>query len=89
MDVAAKNRIHVIAFRIMRDSSFEFTDETDGVFHPPLRIGAERPVPKIKPSSDEIDERIQREQKLIANVAGKRQPLHVLHHGIQFVSVND
>ena len=89
MDVAAQDGIYLIALRIMRDSSFEFTDKADSILHPPLCIGAKRPVPETEPASYEIDERIQREQKLIANVAGECQPLHVLHHGIQFVSVND
>src|SRR5207244_4198446 len=73
----------------MRDGGVEFTDEADSDCHPALCIRAKRPIPQAEPSSDEIDERIQREQKLIANVAGECQPLHVLHHGIQFVSVND
>src|SRR5207244_12833763 len=56
MDMAAENAIHLIAFRVMCDSSFEFTDEADGIFHPPLCIRAKRPVPQTEPSSDEIDE---------------------------------
>src|SRR5205807_6789465 len=89
MNVATEHGIYVIAFRIMRDSSFEFANEADGVFHPPLCIRAKRPVAQAEPSSDEIDERIQREQKLIANVTGECQPLHILHHRVQFVSMND
>src|SRR6266545_7809827 len=79
----------MIALRIMRDSSFEFTDKADSILHPPLCIRAKRPVPETEPASYEVDERIQREQKLIANIARECQPLHVLHHRIQFVSVND
>src|SRR5262249_16995467 len=89
MDMATEDRVHVIALCVVRDSSFEFADEADCVFHTAFCVGAKRPVPETEPSSHEIDKRIQREQKLIANVTGEREPLHVLNHSIQFVSVND
>ena len=59
MYVPAKDGVHIITFRIMRHSSFEFADETHRVFHTSLRIGAERPVPETEPAPDEIDERVE------------------------------
>src|SRR5207244_50063 len=49
MNVATEHGIYVIAFRIMRDSSFEFANEADGVFHPPLCIRAKRTVAQAEP----------------------------------------
>jgi hypothetical protein len=49
----------MIAFRVMRHSSFEFADEADRVFHAPLGIGAERPVAETEAAPDEIDEGIE------------------------------
>ena len=89
MDMAAEHCVHVIAVRIMRYSSLEFTDKADRVFHPPLGVSAERPVPQTEATPDEINERIEREQKLITKVAGECEPSHVLHHGIEFVTMND
>ena len=50
---------------------------------------AERPVTEAEPAADEVDERIQREQKLVSNVACERQPFHVLHYGIKLMPVDD
>ena len=89
MNVTAEYGVHFITFRIMRHSSFEFADEAHRVLHSSLCIRAERPVCQTEAASDEIDERIEREQKLIAKVPGKRQPFHVLNHGIKLVPMND
>ena len=89
MDVAAEDGIHMVAFRIMRHSSFEFADKAHRVFHTPLGVSAERPIAKTEAAPDEIDERIEREQKLITKIARECEPFHVLHHGIEFVAMND
>src|SRR6266700_4710719 len=76
MNVAAEDSIHPVAFRIMRHSSFEFADKAHRIFHTPLGVSAERPIAKTEAAPDEIDERIEREQKLITKVASKREPPH-------------
>ena len=76
----------------MRHSGFEFSDETYCVLYSPLGIGAEGPVAQTEPPPDKIDERIEREQKLIAKLPCERKPLHSAaagHHDIEFVTVNN
>ena len=82
VDMAAENGVHLIAFGVMRHGSFEFADKADCVFYPLLCVCAQRPIPETEAAPDKIDERIDREQKLVTNVAGEREPLHVLHHSI-------
>ena len=77
MDVPTQHGIDAVTLRVMSHSGLEFTDETHGVLHPSLGVGAERPVAQAEAAPDEIDERIEREQKLIAKVAREREPLHV------------
>ena len=89
VDVAAKHGVYVMALRVMRHGGFESADKAHRIFHASLGVGAERPVAQAEAAPDEIDKRIEREQKLIPKVAGERQPLHVLHHSIEFVAVND
>src|SRR5262249_2448949 len=72
----------------MRHSGFEFADETYRVLHSSLCIRAERPITETEAAPHKVDERIEREEKLIAKVARKREPLHVLHYRVQFVAVN-
>src|SRR5207249_4151096 len=54
-----------------------------------FRIGAERPITEVESAADEIDEGIKREQKLIANVAREREPLHILHDRVELMPVDD
>ncbi len=89
MDMATEHGVHVIAVRIMRHSSFEFSDKAHRVFHTPLGAGAERPVTQTKTAPEEINKGIEREQKLITKVAGECEPVHVLHHCVQFAAMND
>ena len=89
VDVAAKDRIHMIAFRVMRHSGFEFADKAHRVFHPTLGISAERPVTEAEAAPDKIDERIKREQKLVTKIACEREPFHILHHSVELVTMNN
>src|SRR3989442_1660330 len=89
MDVATEHGVHVMPHRIMRHSSFEFADEADRVFHTPLSVSAERPIAETEAAPDEIDKRIEREEKLITKVACEREPPHVLYYSIEFVAVNN
>ena len=89
MNVATEDGIHTVALRVMRHSGFEFANKAYCIFHTALGISAERPVAETEAAPDEIDERIERKQKLITNVAGEREPFNVLHHGIEFVAVDD
>src|SRR5439155_11839029 len=85
----AQNCVNGIVFRVADNGGFKFSDETDGVFYALFHVSAQRPIAETEPPPEEIDRRIQRKQKLITNVAGECQPLHVLHDRIQFVAVND
>src|SRR5947208_16959074 len=74
---------------VMCHSGFEFSDETYCVLYSSLGIGAEGPVAQTEPPPHKIDERIEREQKLIAKVACEREPLHSAAagpHAIAFVN---
>ena len=51
--------------------------------------GTERPITEAEATPEKIDEWIEREQKLITKVAGEREPLHILHDGVELVPVND
>src|SRR2546423_1547687 len=82
----------MVTVRVMRHSGFEFSDETYCVLYGSLGIGAEGPVAQTETPPDKIDEGIEREQKLIANVPCKREPLHSAaagHHDIEFVAMNN
>ena len=92
VDMPAEHGVHIIAVRIMRHSSFEFSDKAHRVFHALFGISAERPVAETEAAPDEINERIERKQKLIPKVAGECEPFHPAaagHHHIQFVAMND
>ena len=79
----------MISLGVFHHRGFELTDEAHRIFDPLFHISAERPITAAEPPPDEIDERIKGEQKLVADVADKGEPLHVLHNGIEFVSVDD
>ena len=92
MDVATQHGVHVIALRVMRHRGLEFADETHGVLHSSLRVRAERPEAQAETAPDEVDEGIERKEKLVADVTRKRQPLHPAaagHHHVEFVTVNN
>src|SRR6266513_8647 len=89
MDVTAEHCVDFVAFRIMRHRSFEFADKAYRVLHATLGVCAQRPVAETEAASDEINERIEREQKLVTKIAREREPFHVLHYGIEFVAVNN
>src|SRR5207249_1914665 len=59
------------------------------IFNPLFHISAERPITTAEAPPNEINERIKGEQKLVADVANKGEPLHVLHDSVEFVSVDD
>ena len=88
MDMAAKDGIHPVALRIMRHSSFEFADKAHRIFHAPLSISAERPVAEAEAAPDKVDEGIEREQKLVTEIASECEPLNVLYHGVEFVAMD-
>jgi len=76
----------------MRHCGFEPADKAHGVLHASLCVGAKRPIAKAEAASYEIDEWIEREQKLIAKVAGEREPLQAAatgHHHVELVAVNN
>ena len=73
----------------MNNRFFESADEIDRVFYPFFCVSAQRPVTETEAAADKIDRGIERKQELIANVASKRQPLHVLDNGVEFVAVYD
>src|SRR5207237_6555915 len=75
--------------RVTNDLFFEAADAAHRILDAFFREGAERPVAEAKAATNEIDQAIKREQKLVANVARKREPLHVLHDGVELMPVND
>src|SRR2546430_16012968 len=87
--MTARNSIDRRFFGVAHNLFFKSADETDGVLHPLLGVGAERPVTETESAADKIDKRIEREQKLVANVAEIGQPLHVLHDCVQLMTVDD
>ena len=89
MNVAAENGVHPVSLRITHNRVFKFADEIDRVLDSLLRVGAERPIAETEAAADEIDQRIQRKQKLVTKIAGESEPARVLHDRIQFVSMND
>src|SRR5882762_1442701 len=89
MNVSAQNRVDVELPGVTQNRFFEFADKVDRVFNSLFRVGAERPVTETKSPAEKVDRRIEREQKLITDVAKIREPLRVLHHGVELVSVND
>src|ERR1700745_202327 len=66
VDVPAQHAIHMVTLRVMRHSRFEFANEAHRVLYGSLGIGAERPETQTETPPDKIDERIEREQKLVA-----------------------
>src|SRR5436190_8926745 len=89
VDVPAEDSIYRKFLRITHDLFFEPGDKADCVFYTLFRIGAERPITEAESAAHEIDEGIQREQKLVANVACEREPFHVLYHRVELMAVND
>src|SRR5262245_10862172 len=92
MDVSAQHGVHVIALRVMRHSGFEFADETHGVLYSSLGIRAERPEAQTETAPDEVDEWIERKEKLVADVPRKREPLHPSasgHYHVEFMAMNN
>ena len=69
VNVPAEHRVHSISLGVMDDSLLKFSDETDSVFDPLFGVGAERPVAETEPPAEKIDRRIEREQKLVAEIA--------------------
>ena len=55
MDMAAKNGIHTVAFRIMRHSGLEFTDEAHGVLYCSFGIRTEGPVAQTEMPPDKVN----------------------------------
>src|SRR5207237_9128676 len=89
VDVSAQDCINRKFLRVTNDLFFEAADEADRIFHSFFCVGAERPIAQSETAAHEIDQGIKREQKLVANVARKREPLHVLHDGVELMPVND
>ena len=89
VDVPANNPLD---FRIIcktHDALLEFADVIDCAFDFPFRVSAERPVTEAKAATDEIDGRIQLQQKLIADIPDMGEPLRALDDGIEFMAVDD
>ena len=89
MDVAAEHPLDVVAAGVTHDRILISADKTDRVLDPLFDRFTERPVAKTKDPADRVDEWIEREQKLVTKVAEEREPLDVLHHGVELVPVQD
>src|SRR5439155_23103286 len=88
VDVAAENSVNRKFLRVTNNLFFESPDETDRVLDSFFRIGTERPVSEAESPAHEIDCRVKREQKLVANVACKRERLHILNHRVELMPMN-
>ena len=88
VDVTTENSVDRKFARVTNDLFLESADEAYRILDPFLSVSAERPVTEAKPAAHEIDRGIEREQKLVANISREREPLHVLHHRVEFVSMN-
>ena len=89
VDVPAEHSLNMVALGITSNCLFVGADETDRVFHPLLDRFAERPITESKNPAYGIYERIQSEEKLIADIAEKGEPPDILHHGVELVPVQD
>ena len=87
--VTAQHSVNGKFLGVMDDLFLESADETDCVLDPLFGVSAERPITEAKPAANEIDERIQREQKLVANIARESEPFHVLHDRVKLMPVDD
>src|SRR2546430_12458437 len=61
MNMTAQNSIDRKFFGVAHNLFFKSADETDGVLHPLLGVGAERPVTETESAADKIDKRIEQE----------------------------
>lgn len=89
VNVPAKHTINRKLFRVVDDFFLKPANKTDRVLDSLLGVGAQGPVTEAESSAEEIDERIERQQELVTDIAEKRQPLHILHDGIKLVPVDD
>ena len=89
VDVPAEHALNMVALGITNNSVFVGADETDRVFYPLLDRFAKRPIAESKNPADGIYERIENEEKLIADITEKGEPLDILHHGVELVPVQD
>ena len=89
VDVPAEHSLNMVALGITSNCVFVGADETDRVFDPLLDRFTERPITESKNPADGIYERIESEEKLVADIAEKGEPLDILHHGVEFVPVQD
>ena len=72
VDVATEDSIDRKFRCVTYDLFLEPADKADRVLYSLLGVGAERPVTEAESAADEIDEGIQREQELVANVPRER-----------------
>ena len=89
VDVPAEHSLNMVALGITSNCVFVGADETDRVFHPLLDRFAERPITESNNPADGIYERIESEEKLVADIAEKGEPLDILHHGVELVPMQD
>ncbi len=89
MDMAAEDALDVESPGITNDRLLVNANKTDRVFDPLFDRFAQRPVAKAEEPADCVYQRVEREQKLVAEIAEEREPLDVLHHGVEFMPVQD
>jgi hypothetical protein len=89
VDVSAQHRVHGKFFGVLHNRCLKLPDKTDRIFYALLHVCAQRPVAEPETAPEKIDERIEREQKLVTKIACEREPLHILHHRVQLVAVDN
>jgi len=89
VDVAAENAVHVESSGITNDRVLVGADKADRVLNALLDRLAQRPVLQTKNAPGRIHKRVQGKQELVSKVAQKREPLDVLHHRVELVTMED
>src|SRR6185503_12955403 len=89
VNVTAKHSVDIETLCITNDRIFVGADETDGVFYPRLHGFAQRPIAQSKDAANRIHQRVEGEKELITKIAEQGEPLNILHHRVQLVTVQD
>ena len=71
----------------MHHRLLEAADEVDDILHAALHVGAQRPVAAPDEAAAEIYRPVEAQENLVADITHVSEPPHVLHDGVEFVTV--
>ncbi len=89
VDMAAEHALDIEPSGITNNRIFVGADKADRVLDPLLDRLAQRPVTQAENPPDRVHKRVKREQKLVTEIAQKREPFGVLHHGVELMTMED